>query len=132
MIGYFYKALGAHFRRGRSLLLLTVLGVALGVASVLSIQIINLNALAAFEGSIQAVSGDADLSVLGRMPALPESLYVDVLAEPGVQSAWPLVRVQVVLDGHKDFFLDVKNVQNNVKSVKQHILQKKIKSCFSK
>ena len=30
MIGYFYKALGAHFRRGRSLLLLTVLGVALG------------------------------------------------------------------------------------------------------
>ena len=110
MIGYFCKALGAHLRRGRSLLLLTVLGVALGVASVLSIQIINLNALAAFEGSMQAVSGDADLSVLGRMPALPESLYVDVLAEPGVQSAWPLVRVRAVLDGHEDFFLDIVGV----------------------
>ena len=32
----------------------------------------------------------------------------------------------------KGFFLQVKNVQNNGKSVKQHILQKKIKSCFSK
>jgi putative ABC transport system permease protein len=107
VIEYFGKALGAHFNSGRSLFLLTVLGVALGVASVLSIQIINRNALAAFEGSMHAVSGDADLSVLGRMPSLPESLYVDVLADSGVQSAWPLVRVQVGLHGQKDFFLEI-------------------------
>jgi putative ABC transport system permease protein len=61
------------------LFVLTVLGVALGVASVLSIQILNQNALAAFEGSMHAVSGDADLSVLGRMPTFPDSLYVDVM-----------------------------------------------------
>ena len=50
MIRYFFKAMGAHFRSGRLLFVLTVLGVALGVASVLSIQIINQGALGAFEG----------------------------------------------------------------------------------
>lgn len=107
MIRYFVKALGAHFRAGRMLFVLTVLGVALGVASVLSIQIINQNALAAFEGSMQAVSGDADLSVLGRMPTLPESLYVDVLADSGVKAAWPLYRISVALANRDRFYLDV-------------------------
>ncbi|MCC7263452.1 MAG: ABC transporter permease [Candidatus Latescibacteria bacterium] len=107
MIRYFAKALGAHFRAGRSLFLLTVFGVALGVAAVLSIQIINRNALAAFEGGIHALSGDADLSVLGRTPSLPESLYVAVLATPGVQAAWPLHRVNVALAGHRRFYLEV-------------------------
>jgi hypothetical protein len=74
MIRYFYKALVAHVRAGYSLYVLTVIGVALGVASVLSIQIINRNALAAFVGSVAAVSGDADLTVLGRTPTFPERL----------------------------------------------------------
>ncbi len=107
MIGYFARALGAHFRAGRSLFLLTVFGVALGVAAVLSIQIINRNALAAFEGGIHALSGDADFSVLGRTPTLPESLYVAVLATPGVQAAWPLYRANVALAGHRRFYLEV-------------------------
>lgn len=107
MIRYFGKALGAHFRAGRTLFLLTVFGVALGVAAVLSIQIINRNALAAFEGSIHALSGDADFSVLGRTPTLPESLYVEVLATPGVSAAWPLYRMHVALAGRRRFFLEV-------------------------
>ena len=50
MIRYFFQMLRIHFQAGRILYALTVFGVALGVASVLSIQIINRNALAAFEG----------------------------------------------------------------------------------
>ena len=107
MVRYFLKAMGAHFKAGRMLFVLTVFGVALGVASVLSIQIINQNALAAFEGSMQAVSGDADLSVLGRMPTLPESLYVDVIGDVGVAAAWPLYRVSVALAGRERFYLEV-------------------------
>ena len=68
MIRYFLKSLATHFGEGRSLFVLSVLGVALGVASVLSIQIINRNALGAFEGSMRAISGDADFSILGRTP----------------------------------------------------------------
>ncbi len=83
MVRYFTNSLGAQLRGGGSLYFLTVFGVALGVASVLSIQIVNYNALAAFEGTVRAVSGEADLSVLGRTPAFSERLYANVLASEG-------------------------------------------------
>lgn len=107
MFRYVAKALQAHLHTSRSLYLLTIFGVALGVASVLSMQIINRNAIAAFEGSVAAVSGDADLTVLGQTPTFPETLYPVVLATRGVQAAWPLYRVDVLLNGRQDFFLDV-------------------------
>lgn len=97
MLRAFLGSLAAHVRQARSLFVLTVVGVALGVAAVLAIQIINRSALAAFEGSLQAVSGDADLTVLGRTPTLPDSLLVEVLATPGIVGAWPMVRVPVAL-----------------------------------
>jgi putative ABC transport system permease protein len=106
-------ALGAHFRAGRSLYLLTVMGVALGVASVLSIQIINMNAMAAFRGSVAAVSGEADLSVMGRTPSFSESVYPKVLQTEGVRGAWPMCRVEVILDQGREtsssdrLFLDI-------------------------
>jgi putative ABC transport system permease protein len=96
---YFLRALAAHLRRGRSLFLLTLFGVALGVAAVLSIQIINANALAAFSGTMQAVSGEADCSVLGRTPSFDERLLTKVLGCRGVAAAWPLYRTQVALGG---------------------------------
>jgi putative ABC transport system permease protein len=110
LVRYFLKALGSHFTTGRSLYFLTVIGVALGVASVLSIQIINRNALAAFSGSVAAVSGEADFSILGRTPSFSESLYPEVLAEQGVAAAWPLYRIDVALIGRDRFFLEVLGV----------------------
>ena len=104
---YFTTAMTAHLRAGGSLYLLTVLGVALGVAAVLSIQIINRNAVAAFSGSVKAVSGAADLSVLGYTPSFPEDLYPRVLATPGVQAAWPLWRAAVVVSGGDNLMLDL-------------------------
>ena len=104
---YFTTAMAAHLRAGGSLYLLTVLGVALGVAAVLSIQIINRNAVAAFSGSVKAVSGAADLSVLGYTPSFPEDLYPRVLSTPGVQAAWPLWRAAVVVSGGDNLMLDL-------------------------
>ncbi len=104
---YLLLALAARLRAGRSLYLLTLFGVALGVASVLSIRIINANALAAFSGSVRAVSGDADLVVLGRTPTVRSALYPRVLGTSGVGSAWPLIRVQVAVAGRPDLFLEV-------------------------
>ena len=99
---YFTTAMTAHLRAGGSLYLLTVLGVALGVAAVLSIQIINRNAIAAFAGSVKAVSGEADLSVLGYTPSFPEDLYPLVLSTLGVQAAWPLWRAAAALSDQDD------------------------------
>jgi putative ABC transport system permease protein len=92
----------AHFRAGKVLFLLTLAGVALGVASVVGIQILNRSALGAFEGSLQAVSGEADLSILPRADALDEALLPRVLGTPGVAAAWPLWRAEVALAGEPE------------------------------
>jgi putative ABC transport system permease protein len=110
VIRYFFKAMGVHFRAGRTLFFLGVFGVALGVASVLSIQIINRNALGAFEGSMLAVSGEADLMVVGRTPTLPDDSVASVLAAAGVEAAWPLYRVDVAVTGRPEFYLEVLGV----------------------
>lgn len=110
MIGYARRSLRAQLGQGRALLALSVFGVALGIASVLSIQLLNRSSLAAFSGSVQAVSGQADLSLLPTASAFPESLFVRVLADRGVTHAWPLYQVNVALEGREKFYLDVVGV----------------------
>jgi putative ABC transport system permease protein len=110
VIRYVLHALRAHWRAGPLLFVLTVLGVALGVASVLSIQILNASALGAFAGGIRSVSGDADLSVFPRGPDLEDAALPRVLAVPGVRAAWPVVLVPVTIAGDEDAFLDVVGV----------------------
>ncbi len=107
MIRYLKATVLARLKTGKALFLLTAFGVVLGVAAVLSIQIINRNALAAFRGGLDAVSGEADLSVLGAAETYPESLYVNVLADSGVQTAWPAYRVTVAVSGPEPVFLDL-------------------------
>jgi hypothetical protein len=74
MIRYLLRTLATRWRTGKSLLLLSWFGVTLGVASVLSIQILNRSAFAAFQGSVAAISGRADLTVTGRTPRFADSL----------------------------------------------------------
>jgi putative ABC transport system permease protein len=99
MRGYLARAAAKELRAGKALLPLAVAGVALGVAAVLSIQLLNGSALGAFSGTVRAVSGDADLSVLGVAGHLPEALLPEILETPGVGSAVPLYRVEVALEG---------------------------------
>ena len=110
MIRYGIRALAAQLRRAGSLFLLTTLGVALGIASVLSIQIINRSALGAFRGGMRAVSGEADLSVVPRLSALADSLFAVVLADPAVVQAWPAYQVTAAVTGREHFYLDVVGV----------------------
>ena len=110
MNGYFRRILGAELRAGRGLLLLSVLGVALGVGSVLSIRILDQGALGAFAGTVRAVSGDAALSVVGSGPSFPEELYPAVLADPGVAAAVPLTRTEAAVEGGAPLFLEVLGV----------------------
>ncbi len=100
----------AQLRAGKSLYLLAVIGVALGVASVLAIQIINRNAVAAFRGSVRAVSGESDLTVVGQLPTFAESLYVVTLAQAGVRQALPIYRVNVAVADRDGLFLEIVGV----------------------
>lgn len=107
MIGYLGRTLLCHFRQGRTLYILTLLGIALGVAAVLCIQILNRNALAAFRGTVAAVSSQADLSVTGVLPDLDETVLPRVLAQRETADAWPLVRLDAALDGEERLFLEI-------------------------
>jgi putative ABC transport system permease protein len=107
MIPYLARSLRRQVSQSRTLFLLTLFGVALGVASVVSIQTLNQGSLLAFEGSMQAVSGQADLTITGTTPTLDETLYPLVLEDPAVTGAWPLVRVDVAVNGQDGLFLDV-------------------------
>lgn len=107
MIRYFARALAAQLHGGRALFLLAVAGVALGVGAVLSIQILNQSALGAFAGGVRALSGDAQLSLVGRGPTLPDALLPEVLAEAGVRAAYPLYRVEVALEGERGASLEI-------------------------
>ncbi len=104
---YFAQALRAQLRGGRVLFLLAVAGVALGVGSVLSIQILNESALGAFAGSVRALSGDAQLSLVGRGPTLPDALLPRVLSEHGVRAAHPLYRLEAALAGERGAALEI-------------------------
>jgi putative ABC transport system permease protein len=108
--GYLQRALRAELRAGRGLLVLSVLGVALGVGSVLSIRILDQGALGAFEGTVRAVSGDAALTVVGNGPSFAEALYPVALAEPGVAAAIPLTRTEAAVEGGAPLFLEVLGV----------------------
>ncbi|HET9554521.1 MAG TPA: FtsX-like permease family protein, partial [Anaeromyxobacteraceae bacterium] len=103
-------AVARELRTARALFLLTAAGVALGVAAVLSIQLLNGSALGAFEGTVRAVSGDADLTVLGVAGHLPETVLPEVLETAGVAEATPLYRVEVALDGRPGPGLEVVGV----------------------
>lgn len=107
---YLVAAVAKEIRAARTLFLLTLAGVALGVAAVLSIQLLNRAALGAFAGSVRAISGEADLTVLGVGDRLPEALLPEVLAVPGVRAAVPVYRVEVALDGRADAGLEIVGV----------------------
>ncbi|HEX7623375.1 MAG TPA: ABC transporter permease, partial [Anaeromyxobacteraceae bacterium] len=104
---YFARVLRAQLRGGRLLFLLAVAGVALGVGAVLSIQILNESALGAFAGSVRALSGDAQLSLVGRGPTIPDALLPRVLSEPGVRRAYPVYRLEVALAGERGAALEI-------------------------
>lgn len=107
MLRYFARMLRA---RSWTLSILTIFGVGVGVASVLAIQILNRNSIAAFTGSVRAISGEADLSIVPLAPELRPDLLVRVLETAGVAGAWPLYRTEVVLAEDRNLFLQIVGV----------------------
>ncbi len=107
MIRLLLRSIQRQIRDSRTLFALSVFGVALGVASVVAIQTLNRGAMQAFNGSVQAISGQAELSVVGNVPSFAENLLVPVLGDPDVIAAWPLCRVDAAVQGRPGLLLDV-------------------------
>jgi putative ABC transport system permease protein len=80
---------------------LTILGIALGVAVAVSIDLANGSALRAFGLATEAVSGKATHQILGGPSGLPDDLYRRVRLELGVRRAAPIVESDVALAGDR-------------------------------
>lgn len=88
-----------HLARQPLLSLLGVLGVALGVAVAVSVDLANGSALRSFRHSVRAVSGRATHQVVGAPGGLPEGLYVTLRAGLGIRACAPVVEGYATLPG---------------------------------
>src|SRR2546427_359518 len=89
--------LGSHRPRGRALL--SVLGIALGVALGYGVYLVNRAAVDELAAAVRGLGGEADLEVRAGRGGVPELLYLAIARLPGVASVSPGLEVNAGLAG---------------------------------
>src|SRR3989442_12984623 len=89
--------LGSHHPRGRALL--SVLGIALGVALGYGVYLVNRAAVDELAAAVRGLAGEADLEVRAGRSGFPESLYPAIARLPGVASVSPGLELDAGLAG---------------------------------
>jgi putative ABC transport system permease protein len=78
-------------------LLLSILGVALGVAVVVGIDLASYSAREGFKLSAESIAGSTTHQIIANNHGVPESVYVQIRTRLGFQKAAPLIRAYVSL-----------------------------------
>jgi putative ABC transport system permease protein len=86
-----FTTLNARFAHQRGRTLLSVAGIALGVALGFAVNVINRAAVGEFTAAVRSAAGDADLEVRGGRAGFPEELYATIARLPGVALASPVL-----------------------------------------
>src|ERR671919_2724147 len=86
-------------RRARGRTLLSILGIALGVALGYGVYLVNRAAVEDLAASVRAVAGEADLQVRGGRGGFPEALYPRIAQLEGVALASPALELQAGVAG---------------------------------
>ena len=76
-------------RRPRGRALLSIIGIALGVALGYGVHLVNRAAVGDLAAAVRALAGEADLEVRGGRSGFPEALYPRIARVPGVALASP-------------------------------------------
>ena len=84
-------------RQGR--ILLSVAGIALGVALGFAVHLINRAAVNELAAGVRTLAGEADLEVRGGRAGFPEALYAQLARLPGVAVASPVLDVEAGIAG---------------------------------
>ncbi len=80
-------------------MLLSVAGIALGVALGYAVHLVNRSAVEDVAAAVRAVAGEADIEVRGGRSGFAESLYPKIAKVPGVAFASPVLELDVGLVG---------------------------------
>lgn len=99
MIPATFRASFGYLLRHPWQLTLAVLGIAVGVAVMVAVDLANASARKAFLLSMDAVMGKATHQVIGGPRGVPESLYVDLRVEHAIRAIAPVVEGAVYIDG---------------------------------
>ena len=103
---------GRDFLAHKTLTLLNIAALAVGVGAIVAIQTVNETALRSFRASLDLVAGRPDFTVEGQGFRLPESLLPIVRADPAVREATPVVQVVASLPAHPGEFLHLVGVDS--------------------
>ena len=83
--------------KGRTLL--SILGIALGVALGFAVHLINRAAANELAAGVRTLAGSADLEVRGGRAGFPEALYAQLARLPGVAVASPVLEAEAAIAG---------------------------------
>ena len=90
-----------YLLRHPALFTLSILGVAVGVAVVVSIDLANASAERAFRLSSETVTGRATHRIAGPAGSVPDSIYVQLRVRHGLRQIAPVVEGSVVVEGYE-------------------------------
>lgn len=102
-----WKSTVRHYVKHPWQILLSIVGITLGVAVVVAIDLTNSSAKKAFELSANAVTGKATHQIIGVSANVPESLYVDLRDQDGLTHLAPVV------EGYAQLVGQIKNGHGN-------------------
>ena len=101
---------GRDFLRHKTLSLLNLLALAVGVAAIVAIQTVNETALRSFRASLDLVAGRPDFTIEGQGFRIPETLIPLLRQDPSVREVTPTVSLVASLPTHPGEFLHLVGV----------------------
>lgn len=107
MTSLVWRAGARYFLRHPWLLALSILGVALGVAVVVAVDLANGSAMRSFDLSVKTVAGRATHRILGGPAGLPDEFFRTLRLEHGLRPSAPIVEGSVVVGGESYRLLGV-------------------------
>ena len=95
-----------HIRHQKARTIAAMLGITLGVATMVAIDIVNSSVLRSFEDSINHITGKAVLQITGPESGFPEAMLERVQRVPGVEFALPVIQTNALFsDGSRQSFI---------------------------
>ena len=94
-----FLVLNARLAHQRGRALLSVAGIALGVALAFGVQLVNRAAVDELAAAVRAVAGSADLEVRGGRAGFADALYARIARLPGVALASPVLDLRAGVAG---------------------------------
>ncbi len=95
-----------HIRHQKARTIIALFGIALGVATMVAIDIVNASVLRSFEESINHITGKSVLQVTDAESGFPEAMLERVQMVPGVEFALPVIQTNAMFsDGSKQSFM---------------------------